>query len=133
MKKRKSMLFYFDTYHLISGLPDDQLATLFRAVMEYGELAVHHREDLAAFTARFPNMTERTQACFLFMADTVRRDADTYEEKSANYRAAAKRRWEQQPEAAGAPDSPESRQAEAAHYIRLLKDRSRAAEEEPRP
>lgn len=95
MKKRSSILLYFDNYHLISSLPDDQLALLFRALMEFSELEINGGgADLLTFPNRYPKMQDRAIGYFLFMADNVRRDAAAYNEKCANYRAAAQRREE---------------------------------------
>ena len=94
MKKRPSVLFYFDNYHLISGLPDDQLALLFRTLMEFSEHEINGGgASISAYQRRYPAMGETAQAYFVFMADNVRRDAATYREKCVNYSAAAQRRW----------------------------------------
>lgn len=93
MKKRSSILFYFDNYRLVSGLPDAQLGLLFRALMEYGEREVNGESvSLSEFPRRYPAMGEMTRAYFAFMADTIRRDAAIYNEKRANYCAAAQKR-----------------------------------------
>lgn len=93
MKKRRSILFYFDNFHLVSSLPDEQLGLLFRALMEFGEQEVNNGgASLSDFPRRYPAMGEMTRACFAFMADTIRRDAAAYNEKCANYRAAAEKR-----------------------------------------
>ena len=94
MKKRPSVLFYFDNYHLISGLPDDQLALLFRTLMEFSEHEINGGgASISAYQRRYPAMGETAQAYFVFMADNIRRDAATYREKCVNYSAAAQRRW----------------------------------------
>jgi len=93
MKKRSSILFYFDNYHLVSSLADEQLGLLFRALMEYGEREVNGEGvNPADFPRRYPAMGEMTRAYFAFMADTIRRDAAVYNEKRANYCAAAQKR-----------------------------------------
>ena len=93
--KRKSMLLYFDNFHRVAGLPDEQLGILFRALMECGELESSGQDGITGFEERYPGMSDRTQMAFLFMADTIRRDAAAYAEKCANYRSAAQRRAEQ--------------------------------------
>ena len=93
MKRRPSILLYFDNYHLISHLPDDQLALLFRSFMEFSEQEVNGGgASIAAYQRRYPAMGETARAYFAFMADNVRRDAVTYREKCANYSAAARKR-----------------------------------------
>ena len=93
MKKRASILIYFDNYHLISGLPDDQLALLFRTLMEFSEQEVNGGgASIDDYRYRYPAMGETARAYFSFMADTVRRDASAYREKCANYSAAAQKR-----------------------------------------
>ena len=106
--KRSSILLYFDNFHRVAGLPDDQLGILFRALMECGEKEASGQDGITGFEERYPGMGEKAQMAFTFMADTIRRDAAAYAEKCANYRSAAQRRWEQQreeaaPEAGTAP------------------------------
>lgn len=93
--KRSSMLLYFDNFHRVAGLPDEQLGILFRALMECGEREAEGQDGITGFEVRYPDMSDRTQMAFLFMADTIRRDAAAYAEKCANYRSAAQRRAEQ--------------------------------------
>ena len=93
--KRKSMLLYFDNFHRVAGLPDEQLGILFRALMECGEKEASGQDGITGFEDRYPGMSDRTQMAFFFMADTIRRDAAAYAEKCANYRSAAQRRAEQ--------------------------------------
>ena len=96
--KRSSILLYFDNFHRVAGLPDDQLGILFRALMECGEKEASGQDGITGFEERYPGMGEKAQMAFSFMADTIRRDAAAYAEKCANYRTAAQRRWEQQRE-----------------------------------
>ena len=96
--KRSSILLYFDNYHRVAGLPDDQLGILFRALMECGEKEASGQDGITGFEERYPGMGEKAQMAFTFMADTIRRDAAAYAEKCANYRTAAQRRWDQQRE-----------------------------------
>lgn len=104
--KRSSMLLYFDNFHRVAGLPDEQLGILFRALMECGEREAEGQDGITGFEVRYPDMSDRTQMAFLFMADTIRRDASAYAEKCANYRSAAQRRAEQRESQAISPDSP---------------------------
>ena len=96
--KRSSILLYFDNFHRVAGLPDDQLGILFRALMECGEKEASGQDGITGFEDRYPGMGEKAQMAFSFMADTIRRDAAAYAEKCANYRTAAQRRWDQQRE-----------------------------------
>ena len=96
--KRSSILLYFDNFHRVAGLPDDQLGILFRALMECGEKEASGQDGITGFEERYPGMGEKAQMAFSFMADTIRRDAAAYAEKCANYRTAAQRRWDQQRE-----------------------------------
>ena len=138
MKKRPSVLFYFDNYHLISGLPDDQLALLFRTLMEFSEHEINGSgASISAYQRRYPAMGETAQAYFVFMADNVRRDAATYREKCVNYSAAAQRREaekararEERPSAPSAGDAYTSRrpatrpeQDDISPYVRQFYDR----------
>ena len=100
--KRSSILLYFDNFHRVASLPDEQLGILFRALMECGEKEAGGEDGITGFEQRYPGMSEKTQMAFSFMADTIRRDAAVYAEKCANYRSAAQRRREQQE----AQDSP---------------------------
>lgn len=104
--KRSSILLYFDNYHRVAGLPDDQLGILFRALMECGEKEASGQDGITGFEERYPGMSEKTQMAFSFMADTIRRDAAAYAEKCANYRSAAQRRWGQQREEAAPETDP---------------------------
>ena len=104
--KRSSILLYFDNYHRVAGLPDEQLGLLFRALMECGERESGGQDGITGFESRYPAMSEKTQMAFLFMADTIRRDAAAYAEKCANYQNAARRRAERsraEPAPAAAP------------------------------
>ena len=103
--KRSSMLLYFDNFHRVAGLPDEQLGILFRALMECGEREAEGQDGITGFEDRYPGMSDRTQMAFLFMADTIRRDAAAYAEKCANYRSAALRRAEQRESQAIPPDN----------------------------
>jgi len=95
MKTPKAALIYYDNYELISGLSNEQLGVLFRAVMEYGKALLRGETvSIEAFRRGYPDMTDGTYGFFAFMADNVRRDVATYHEKSANYSAAAQRREE---------------------------------------
>ena len=104
--KRSSILLYFDNFHRVADLPDEQLGILFRALMECGEREAAGKDGITGFEQRYPNMWEKTQMAFSFMADTIRRDAASYAEKCANYRAAAQHRWDLQRESPAIPDSP---------------------------
>ena len=105
--KRSSMLLYFDNFHRVAGLPDEQLGILFRALMECGEREAEGQDGITGFEKRYPGMSDRTQMAFFFMAAPSRRDAAAYAEKSANYRAAALRRWDQQREAQALSPEPD--------------------------
>ena len=104
--KRSSILLYFDNYHRVAGLPDEQLGLLFRALMECGERESGGQDGITGFESRYPAMSEKTQMAFLFMADTIRRDAAAYAEKCANYQNAARRRAERSRAAAPAAAPP---------------------------
>ena len=97
--KRSSILLYFDNFHRVAGLPDEQLGILFRALMECGEKEAGGEDGITGFEQRYPGMSEKTQMAFSFMADTIRRDAAAYAEKCANYQSAAQRRAEQRQDA----------------------------------
>ena len=92
MEKSVGIMLYFDNFHRVESLPDDQLGLLFRALMACGEAELAGRDGIAGFEARYPAMGERTQMAFAFMADNIRRDAAAYNTKCANIRSAARRR-----------------------------------------
>ena len=124
MKKKKGILLYFDNFHLISDMPNEQLGLLFRALMECGELEAEGSNGVAGIERRYPGMTPRTQMAFAFMADNIRRDAATYNQKCANYRAAAQRREDSRRE--------DSRRDELARYAQqLANNRERPGEAAP--
>ena len=97
--RRSSILLYFDNFHRVADLPDEQLGILFRALMECGEKEAGGEDGITGFEARYPGMGEKTQMAFSFMADTIRRDAAAYAETCANYPSAAQRRAEQRQDA----------------------------------
>lgn len=97
--RRSSILLYFDNFHRVADLPDEQLGILFRALMECGEKEAGGEDGITGFEARYPGMGEKTQMAFSFMADTIRRDAAAYAEKCANYQSATQRRAEQRQDA----------------------------------
>ena len=97
--RRSSILLYFDNFHRVADLPDEQLGILFRALMECGEKEAGGEDGITGFEARYPGMGEKTQMAFSFMADTIRRDAAAYAEKCANHQSAAQRRAEQRQDA----------------------------------
>ena len=97
--RRSSILLYFDNFHRVADLPDEQLGILFRALMECGEKEAGGEDGITGFEARYPGMGEKTQMAFSFMADTIRRDAAAYAEKCANYQSADQRRAEQRQDA----------------------------------
>lgn len=92
MEKSVGIMLYFDNFHRVESLPDDQLGLLFRALMACGEAELAGRDGITGFEARYPAMGERTQMAFAFMADNIRRDAAAYNTKRANIRSAARRR-----------------------------------------
>ena len=96
--KRSSILLYFDNFHRVSGLPDDQLGILFRALMECGEKEASGQDGITGFEERYPGMGEKAQMAFLFMMDNIRRDAAAYEAKCVGRRGYAQRRREPQKE-----------------------------------
>ena len=95
MSKKRSILLYFDNFRRVADLPDDQLGILFRALMECGEKEANGEDGITGLRDRYPELCEKAQMAFSFMADTIRRDAASYAEKCANYRSAAQRRAEQ--------------------------------------
>ena len=75
MEKHVGIMLYFDNFHRVESLPDDQLGLLFRALMACGEAELAGRDGITGFETRYPPMGERTQMAFAFMADNIRRDA----------------------------------------------------------
>ena len=92
MEKHVGIMLYFDNFHRVESLPDDQLGLLFRALMACGEAELAGRDGITGFETRYPAMGERTQMAFAFMADNIRRDAAAYHAKRDNLRSAALRR-----------------------------------------
>ena len=101
MEKHVGIMLYFDNFHRVESLPDDQLGLLFRALMACGEAELAGRDGITGFETRYPAMGERTQMAFAFMADNIRRDAAAYSAKCANIRAAAQRREDRKRAARG--------------------------------
>ena len=97
--KHRSILIYFDNFHTVEDLPDEQLGVLFRAVMESAELEVNGQDGVTGYRERYPRMSDRIQMAYRFMMGNVRRDAAAYAEKCANYQSAAQRRAEQRQDA----------------------------------
>ena len=91
MEKHVGIMLYFDNFHRVESLPDDQLGLLFRALMACGEAELAGRDGITGFETRYPAMGERTQMAFAFMADNIRRDAAAYSTKCANIREAVRR------------------------------------------
>ena len=108
--KRKSMLLYFDNFHRVADLPDEQLGILFRALMECGEKEAGGEDGITGFELRYPNMEERTRMAFIFMADTIRRDAAAYAARCG--RSPVQRRREPLEEQRHPPCLPGSEQEE---------------------
>ena len=106
MSKKRSILLYFDNFRRVADLPDEQLGILLRALMEFGEKEANGEDGITGLRDRYPELCEKAQMAFSFMADTIRRDAASYAEKCANYRAAAQHRWDLQRESQAIPDSP---------------------------
>ena len=68
MEKHVGIMLYFDNFHRVESLPDDQLGLLFRALMACGEAELAGRDGITGFETRYPAMGERTQMAFAFMA-----------------------------------------------------------------
>ena len=96
--KHRSILIYFDNFHTVEDLPDEQLGVLFRAVMESAELEVNGQDGVTSYRERYPRMSDRIQMAYRFMMGNVRRDAAAYEAKCAGRRGYAQRRREPQKE-----------------------------------
>ena len=145
MKKRSSILLYFDNYHLVASLPDDQFALLFRALLDFSELEVNGGgADLFSFPDRYPGMRGKTIGFFYFMADNVRRDAMTYNEKRANYQAAALKREAERTHGQAPPNQDTPRECLpgdplpredmlVVQYLRSLREREEARRQEDVP
>ena len=96
--KHSSILIYFDNFHTVEDLPDEQLGMLFRAVMESAELEVNGRDGTAGYRDRYPRMGEKVQTAYRFMMGNVRRDVAAYEAKCAGRSSYGRRRLEPQKE-----------------------------------
>ena len=96
--KHRSILIYFDNFHTVEDLPDEQLGVLFRAVMESAELEVNGQDGITGLRDRYPELCEKAQMAFSFMADSIRRDTAAYEAKCAGRSSYGRRRWEPQKE-----------------------------------
>ena len=96
--KHRSILIYFDNFHTVEDLPDEQLGVLFQAVMESAELEVNGQDGVTGYRERYPRMSDRIQMAYRFMMGNVRRDAAAYEAKCAGRSSYGRRRWEPQKE-----------------------------------
>ena len=121
--KRSSILFYFDSFHRVADLPDEQLGVLFRALMECGEAEANGKDGITGFVERYPNMGDKAQMAFSFMADTIRRDAAAYAEKCAGQRASFQRGREPRKVENGWESRKEENNRELAGYVRQLAQR----------
>lgn len=118
--KRSSILFYFDSFHRVADLPDEQLGVLFRALMECGEAEANGKDGITGFAQRYPSMGDKAQMAFSFMADTIRRDAAAYAEKCAGHRSYAQRGWEPRKAENSRETRKEENDRELASYVRQL-------------
>lgn len=93
MNEKKSFLIHMDLYPYMLTLPMEQRGVLFTALFRY---ALQSRKkgfmDVTTAAAQFPELSPDGRMAFYFMADSIARDTQKWQEKQANYQAAAKRR-----------------------------------------
>ena len=66
--RRSSILLYFDNFHRVADLPDEQLGILFRALMECGEKEAGGEDGITVTGARtrFGSCSPKNRLCFSF-------------------------------------------------------------------
>ena len=133
--KHSSILIYFDNFHMVEDLPDEQLGILFRAVMESAELEVNGRNGVTGYRERYPRMGEKVQTAYQFMMGSIRRDTAAYEAKCAGRRSYAQRGWEPRKTENSRETRKEENDRELASYVRQFAARQapREAEKNGRP
>ena len=120
--KHSSILIYFDNFHMVEDLSDEQLGILFRAVMESAELEVNGRNGVTGYRERYPRMGEKVQTAYQFMMGSIRRDTAAYEAKCAR-RGYAQRGWEPRKSENSREMRREENDRELAGYVRQLAQR----------
>ena len=121
--KHSSILIYFDNFHMVEDLSDEQLGILFRAVMESAELEVNGRNGVTGYRERYPRMGEKVQTAYQFMMGNVRRDTAAYEAKCAGRRGSFQRAWEPRKVENSREMRKEENDRELAGYVRQLAQR----------
>ena len=121
--KRSSILLYFDNFHRVADLPDEQLGILLRALMECGEKEANGEDGITGLRDRYPKLCEKAQMAFSFMADSIRRDTAAYEAKCAGRRSYAQRGWEPRKSENSRETRKEGNDRELAGYVRQLAQR----------
>ena len=123
MSKKRSILLYFDNFRRVADLPDEQLGILLRALMECGEKEANGEDGITGLRDRYPELCEKAQMAFSFMADSIRRDTAAYEAKCANRRSYAQRGWEPRKSENSREPRKEGNDRELAGYVRQLAQR----------
>ena len=135
MSKKSSILLYFDNFRRVADLPDEQLGILLRALMECGEKEANGEDGITGLRDRYPELCEKAQMAFSFMADSIRRDTAAYEAKCAGRRSYAQRGWEPRKSENSRETRKEENDRELASYVRQFAARQtpREAEKTGRP
>ena len=123
MRKKRSILLYFDNFRRVADLPDEQLGILLRALMECGEKEANGEDGITGLRDRYPELCEKAQMAFSFMADSIRRDTASYEAKCAGRRSYAQRGWEPRKSENSREPRKEGNDRELAGYVRQLAQR----------
>ena len=123
MSKKRSILLYFDNFRRVADLPDEQLGILLRALMECGEKEANGEDGITGLRDRYPELCEKAQMAFSFMADSIRRDTAAYEAKCAGRRSYAQRGWEPRKSENSREPRKEGNDRELAGYVRQLAQR----------
>lgn len=96
--QKTAFTLYFDNMDLACQLPDDQLATLTRAIVHCAAREAEGADGIADAKARWPQMSPETWMAFQFIAQNIRRDTQAYRAKQARYREGARKRLSRESE-----------------------------------
>ena len=89
---KAAFILYFDNMELACQLPDEQLATLFRAIVHCAKEEGEGADGISNARERWPQMAPETWMTFQFIARNLRRDATKWLEKQPRYQEGARKR-----------------------------------------
>ena len=90
--QKTAFTLYFDNMDLACQLPDEQLATLTRAIVHCAAREAEGADGITEVKELWPQMAPETWMAFQFIAQNIRRDTRAYRAKQARYREGARKR-----------------------------------------